>query len=75
MIAYDFLLNECKYRPICKAEKHKKAPNHIPSLGGESFLTHISTRHSFSVTDLMDRLEVFQCLLGPTDHIYFNRQI
>jgi hypothetical protein len=62
MIADNLLLNECKYRPVLKAEKRKKTPDGIPSRGGESFLIHISTRHSFSMTDLMDWLEVFQCL-------------
>ena len=73
MIVDDFLLNECKHRPIYKAEKHEKAPDDIPSRGGESYLIHISTRHSFSVTELMDRLEVFQCL--HWDDVYSDLRI
>ena len=62
MIADNLLLKEYKHCPVCKSAKREKAPNGIPSRGGESYLLHVSTRLGCSVTELMDQLEVFQCI-------------
>jgi hypothetical protein len=73
MIAGNFLLKEYKHCPVCKSTKREKAPNGIPSFGGESYLVHVSTRLGCSVTELMDQLEVFQCL--HLNNVYSDLQI
>jgi hypothetical protein len=62
MIAENFLLDQCKHRPVRKAVKRKKATDGIPSQNGESYLMTISTKLRSSVTELVDWLEVFQCV-------------
>ena len=62
MIAENLFLNQCKHRPVHKAVKRKKASDGIPSRNGESYFMIISTKIRSSVTELVDRLEVFQCV-------------